>query len=74
MGLGDEAARAAAGDADALSREICLPRDAAGARVRLAAYSDAGADLPVVYPVATSLHDPAASVASVASTLRSLAP
>ena len=59
MGLGAEAAAAA--DAhrsgrpqdvpDAFVRRICLVGDPAVARERLQAYRDAGADLPVVYPV-----------------------
>jgi hypothetical protein len=40
------------------------------ARMRLEAYREAGAHLPIVYPVATAA-DP---VASVLATLRALAP
>ena len=60
MGLSDEAAEAGAAHLagapqavpEALVRAVCLPGDPAEARARLDAYRDAGADLPVVYPVA----------------------
>lgn len=78
MGLGAESEIAVAahqaGDPDgvpgALVREVCLPLDPGEARARLDAYREAGADLPVVYPVATR-HDP---VGSVEATLRTVAP
>ena len=60
-GLGDEAARAASGDVpDALIDAVALRGDPGAAARRLDAYRDAGADLPVVYPVATL--EPASSV------------
>jgi 5,10-methylenetetrahydromethanopterin reductase len=78
MGLADEAA--AAGTAhlagapqavpESLVRAVCLPGDPADARARLDAYREAGADLPVVYPVPT--RDDAAG--SVEATLRAAAP
>jgi alkanesulfonate monooxygenase SsuD/methylene tetrahydromethanopterin reductase-like flavin-dependent oxidoreductase (luciferase family) len=61
VGLGEEA-RAAAEALDAgrpdrvpeeLVRRVCLMGEAPEARAGLQAYEDAGADLPVVYPVAT---------------------
>lgn len=78
MGLGDAARAAGAAHAaetpeavpEALVRAVCLPDDPGEARARLDAYREAGADLPVVYPVAT-LDDPAASVEA---TLRGAAP
>ncbi len=78
MGLGDLARAAATAFTagrpedvpEALIRQICLSGDVAGARARLKAFRDAGADLPVVYPVVTS-EDPAGSAAQ---TLRALAP
>jgi alkanesulfonate monooxygenase SsuD/methylene tetrahydromethanopterin reductase-like flavin-dependent oxidoreductase (luciferase family) len=78
MGLGAEAEAAvrahragAPGDVpEALVRAVCLPGDAGAARARLDAYREAGADLPVVYPVATRA-DPAGSVDA---TLRAVAP
>ncbi|MEO8476547.1 MAG: LLM class flavin-dependent oxidoreductase [Actinomycetota bacterium] len=78
MGLEREATAAAAahgaGDVDAvpeaLVRAVCLPDDPDAARSRLDEYRAAGADLPVVYPVATD-DDPAGSVAA---TLRVAAP
>ncbi len=78
MGLerGAETAATAhrAGNADgvpeALVGAVCLPADPGAARARLDEYRAAGADLPVVYPVATD-DDPAGSVAA---TLRAAAP
>ena len=78
LGLGDEARAAAAAHAagrpdevsEALVRAICLAGDPAAARVRLDAFREAGADLPIVYPVAAG-EDPARSVSA---TLRALAP
>jgi alkanesulfonate monooxygenase SsuD/methylene tetrahydromethanopterin reductase-like flavin-dependent oxidoreductase (luciferase family) len=78
MGLADEAAAAGAAHAagvpdavsEALVRAVCLPGDTAAARARLDAYREAGADLPVVYPVATHA-DPSTSVEA---TLRAAAP
>jgi 5,10-methylenetetrahydromethanopterin reductase len=52
---------------EVLVRSVCAVGD--GARDRLDAFREAGADLPIVYPVATA--DPAASIES---TLRALAP
>jgi alkanesulfonate monooxygenase SsuD/methylene tetrahydromethanopterin reductase-like flavin-dependent oxidoreductase (luciferase family) len=52
MGLADEAAAAASGeDPGPLIRAVTLVGDAKTASARLQAYRDAGADLPVVYPV-----------------------
>jgi alkanesulfonate monooxygenase SsuD/methylene tetrahydromethanopterin reductase-like flavin-dependent oxidoreductase (luciferase family) len=70
MGLGAEAGRAAAAHAagrpddvpEQLVRSVALVGAPLAARERLDAYRDAGADLPVVYPVATS-GDPIGSVA-----------
>jgi alkanesulfonate monooxygenase SsuD/methylene tetrahydromethanopterin reductase-like flavin-dependent oxidoreductase (luciferase family) len=70
MGLEEEARRAAAAHAagrpddvpERLVRSVTLLGDPFAARERLAAYREAGADLPVVYPVATS-DDPIGSVA-----------
>ncbi len=78
MGLGDQAAAAAAAHAsgrpddvpEALVRAVCLLGDEAAAGERLNAYRESGADLPVVYPVAAG-EDPARSVAS---TIRAVAP
>ena len=78
MGLGDEAGAGASAFAagrpqdvpEALVHQVCLSGDPADARVRLEAFRDAGADLPVVYPVVTAA-DPAGSAAE---TLRALAP
>ncbi|MGZ5292508.1 MAG: LLM class flavin-dependent oxidoreductase [Actinomycetota bacterium] len=78
MGLADEAAAAGAAHLagapqavpEALVRAVCLPGDPSEARARLDAYREAGADLPVVYPVPT--HDDAAG--SVEATLRAAAP
>ena len=52
---------------EVLVRSVCAVGD--GARERLDAFREAGADLPIVYPVATA--DPAASIEA---TLRALAP
>jgi alkanesulfonate monooxygenase SsuD/methylene tetrahydromethanopterin reductase-like flavin-dependent oxidoreductase (luciferase family) len=52
---------------EVLVRSVCALGD--GARDRLDAFRDAGADLPIVYPVATA--DPSASIEA---TLRALAP
>jgi 5,10-methylenetetrahydromethanopterin reductase len=73
VGLGAEAAQAArAGRAgrldevpEALVRAVCALGD--GARDRIQVYRDAGAGLPVVYPVATA--DTAASIESTLSAL-----
>jgi len=78
MGLAEEARAAAAAHAarrpddvpEALVRAVCLTGDAAAARARLDAYREAGADLPVIYPVPVP-DDPAVSVAA---TLRATAP
>lgn len=78
MGLADEAAAAGAAHLagapqavpESLVRAVCLPGDPAEARARLDAYREAGADLPVVYPVPT--RDDAAG--SVEATLRAAAP
>jgi alkanesulfonate monooxygenase SsuD/methylene tetrahydromethanopterin reductase-like flavin-dependent oxidoreductase (luciferase family) len=70
VGLGKEAERAAAGDVpEALLDAVALRGDAAAASRRLEAYREAGADLPVVYPVATL--EP---VSSILGTLFGLAP
>ena len=70
MGLGDAAEEAARGDLpEALIRAVTLVGDAAAARRRLDEYRDAGADLPVVYPV------PALEpVSSMTGTILALAP
>lgn len=78
MGMGEEAAAAAtsftAGRTDDILDEvierICLLGDAGAARDRVAAYREAGADLPVVY-AALLPDDP---VGSLRATLRALAP
>jgi alkanesulfonate monooxygenase SsuD/methylene tetrahydromethanopterin reductase-like flavin-dependent oxidoreductase (luciferase family) len=44
---------------------VCLRGDPAGARDRLEAYRDAGADLPVVYPVLAPREGPEASIAAL---------
>jgi alkanesulfonate monooxygenase SsuD/methylene tetrahydromethanopterin reductase-like flavin-dependent oxidoreductase (luciferase family) len=62
MGLGGE-------PSEALVRAVCLLGDLPAARRRLGEYREAGADLPVVYPVAAL--DP---VASLAGTVLALAP
>jgi alkanesulfonate monooxygenase SsuD/methylene tetrahydromethanopterin reductase-like flavin-dependent oxidoreductase (luciferase family) len=77
VGLGEQAAAAAsargAGDPDAvpedLVRAVCLLGERAGALERLDAYREAGADLPVVYPVAVGEPAP-----SILGTLLALAP
>jgi alkanesulfonate monooxygenase SsuD/methylene tetrahydromethanopterin reductase-like flavin-dependent oxidoreductase (luciferase family) len=55
-------------DPAGLAEAVCLPPDVERARARLTEYRDAGADLPLVYPVA------AGGPASVAMTLEALAP
>jgi alkanesulfonate monooxygenase SsuD/methylene tetrahydromethanopterin reductase-like flavin-dependent oxidoreductase (luciferase family) len=78
MGLGEAAAAGAsahaAGRPDqvpiALVNATCLRGDASAARTRLRAYEEAGAWLPVVYPVV----DPAGPSERVTDTLRALAP
>jgi len=78
MGLGDSASAAAAAFTagrpqdvpECLVREVCLIGDPAGARARLEEFRDAGADLPVVYPVVTAA-DP---TGSASETLHALAP
>jgi alkanesulfonate monooxygenase SsuD/methylene tetrahydromethanopterin reductase-like flavin-dependent oxidoreductase (luciferase family) len=60
VGLGAE-------DPEALVRSVCALGDEA--RDRIEAYREAGADLPVVYPVAT-----ADAAASIESTLSAMAP
>ena len=79
MGLGAPAEAAAAahragrpGDVpDELVRAICLVGDAAAVRGRLDDYRDAGADLPVVYPMLVPGSDPRDSITA---TIRGLAP
>ena len=70
MGLSKEAEQAARGDLPAaLIRAIALAGDPEAAKQRLQAYRDAGADLPVVYPV------PALEpVSSMTGTILALAP
>jgi len=78
MGLGLEAGAAGVAHAagrpqdvpDALVRAVCLSGGTDAARTRLQDYREAGADLPIVYPVATDA-DP---VGSVIRTLRDLSP
>lgn len=78
MGLGEEAAAAAAAHAAGrpdevpavLVRAVGLIGPAAAARERLNAYRESGASLPVVYPVADA-EDPEGSVVA---TLRAAAP
>lgn len=70
MGLEEQAQRAAAAHSagrpddvpERLVRSVALVGAPLAARERLGAYREAGADLPVVYPVATS-DDPVGSVA-----------
>ncbi|MGE5225880.1 MAG: LLM class flavin-dependent oxidoreductase [Planctomycetaceae bacterium] len=77
LGLGAEAAAARQahrdgrpGDVpDALVGSVCLLGDPAEARVRLRAYADAGADLPIVYPLSDGPDLPGAL-----ATLTALAP
>ena len=54
----------------AIAAALCLAGEPASATARLRAFADAGADLPVVYPVPAG-PDP---VGSVGATLRALAP
>jgi alkanesulfonate monooxygenase SsuD/methylene tetrahydromethanopterin reductase-like flavin-dependent oxidoreductase (luciferase family) len=54
-----------------LVHAVCLLGDVDRARARLAAYRDAGAHLPVVYPLLVPEADP---VESIGATLRALAP
>ena len=76
MGLGEEARIAAAAHAasrsdgvpEAIVRAVCLSGEPGAARERLRAFAEAGADLPVVYPVASG----EAGAASVAATLAAL--
>jgi alkanesulfonate monooxygenase SsuD/methylene tetrahydromethanopterin reductase-like flavin-dependent oxidoreductase (luciferase family) len=78
MGLGNEAEAAAeehrsAGPhrgAAALVRAVCLPDEPREAAGRLRAYREAGAHLPVVYPVAGE----GAAPASLRATIEALAP
>jgi alkanesulfonate monooxygenase SsuD/methylene tetrahydromethanopterin reductase-like flavin-dependent oxidoreductase (luciferase family) len=70
MGFRAEAAAAAEGRVpDELVKALCLFGDAAEARERLDSYRDAGADVPVVYPVPCL--DP---VSSINGTILALAP
>jgi len=77
VGLGEESAQAAAahraGDPGSapgsLVREVCLLGGREGALTRLAAYREAGVDLPVVYPVPAG-----EAVPSILESLRALAP
>jgi alkanesulfonate monooxygenase SsuD/methylene tetrahydromethanopterin reductase-like flavin-dependent oxidoreductase (luciferase family) len=70
MGLEEECRQAAAAHAsgrpedvpEALVHAVALAGEPSAARERLAGYREAGADLPVVYPVATT-GDPIGSVA-----------
>jgi hypothetical protein len=55
---------------DRIVEAVCLRGDPDRSRKRLEAYREAGADLPVVYPVLAPGEGPAASIA----TLRALAP
>ncbi len=78
VGLEDETAAAARAHAEdrpedvpeALLRAVTLPRDPAAAAGRLQEYRDAGADLPVVYPVVAGED----LEASLTATIRALAP
>lgn len=77
VGLGEEAARASAAlragrpydVPEVLVRAVCAFGDAEEAAARLQAYRDAGADLPIVYPV--PVLEP---VSSIEGTLFALAP
>lgn len=77
VGLGAEASLAAAAYRDGppedvperLVREVCVLGGRRAARARLAAYREAGADLPIVYPVAVGEPAP-----SILGTLLALAP
>ncbi|HEV8565010.1 MAG TPA: LLM class flavin-dependent oxidoreductase [Actinomycetota bacterium] len=70
MGLAEEAGRAAAGDPGPLAAAVCLPLDEDRARARLEVFREAGADLPVVYPIGGGASAPA----SLLATLEALAP
>jgi alkanesulfonate monooxygenase SsuD/methylene tetrahydromethanopterin reductase-like flavin-dependent oxidoreductase (luciferase family) len=78
VGLEDETGAAARAHAEgrprdvpeALLRAVTLPRDPAAAAARLQEYRDAGADLPVVYPVVAGED----VEASLTATIRALAP
>lgn len=62
-------------DPRGIADAVCLSGDAASAKARLQEYRDAGADLPVVYPViAWDPADPAAGTAQARRTLEHLAP
>jgi alkanesulfonate monooxygenase SsuD/methylene tetrahydromethanopterin reductase-like flavin-dependent oxidoreductase (luciferase family) len=77
VGLGEHARAAAEALAAArpdrvpeeLVRRVCLMGDASEGRAGLRAYADAGADLPVVYPVATR-----DALSSILGTVFALAP
>jgi hypothetical protein len=77
VGLGEQARAAAEARAarrpdrvpEELVRRVCLMGEAPEARAGLRAYEDAGADLPVVYPVATR-----DALSSILGTLFALAP
>jgi hypothetical protein len=78
VGLADEAAAAAAAHRSGRPREVperlvravALVGDAGEGRERLGDYRDAGADLPVVYPVTTE----GDRARSLAATIHALAP
>jgi alkanesulfonate monooxygenase SsuD/methylene tetrahydromethanopterin reductase-like flavin-dependent oxidoreductase (luciferase family) len=78
VGLEGETAAAARAHAEgrpedvpeALLRAVTLPRDRTAAAARLQEYRDAGADLPVVYPVVAGRD----LEASLTATIRALAP
>jgi alkanesulfonate monooxygenase SsuD/methylene tetrahydromethanopterin reductase-like flavin-dependent oxidoreductase (luciferase family) len=62
-------------DPRAIADAVCLTRDVASANARLQEYRDAGAILPVVYPViAWDPTDPATGAAHARRTLEHLAP
>jgi 5,10-methylenetetrahydromethanopterin reductase len=73
MGLGGEANAAAEAHREGrpqdvpegLVRAVCLPEDPRAAADRLRAYREAGADLPVVYPVAVDGSAPASVLTSI---------
>jgi alkanesulfonate monooxygenase SsuD/methylene tetrahydromethanopterin reductase-like flavin-dependent oxidoreductase (luciferase family) len=77
LGLAPEAEAAARahrdgrpeGVPDALVRAVCLLGDPVDARARLHAYAEAGADLPIVYPLSDG-----PDVAGALATLTALAP
>jgi 5,10-methylenetetrahydromethanopterin reductase len=79
MGLGAQAEAAAAAHRagspedvpDGLVHAVCLVGGAADVRERLDAYRDAGAHLPVVYPMLVPGQD---APASISATIRGLAP